>query len=71
MLTFRPTWEWDVAAGALIVEEARGLCTDRRGGPVRFNNPHPQLDGLIAAGPALHDALMRALGHATKDPGAA
>ncbi len=62
MLTFRPTWEWDVAAGSLIVEEARGICTDKNGGMVRFNNPHPQLNGLIAAGPNLHPVVLRALG---------
>jgi myo-inositol-1(or 4)-monophosphatase len=62
MLTFRPTWEWDVAAGALIVEEARGTCTDKSGLPVRFNNPHPQLDGLIATGGNLHRPLLLALG---------
>ncbi len=62
MLTFRPTWEWDVAAGALIVEEAQGTCTDRTGAPLRFNNRHPQLDGMVAAGSGLHRALMRVLG---------
>ncbi|MEM9575475.1 MAG: 3'(2'),5'-bisphosphate nucleotidase CysQ [Pseudomonadota bacterium] len=62
MLTFRPTWEWDVAAGSLIVEEASGICTDKKGGLLRFNNPHPQLNGMIAAGPNLHPALLSALG---------
>ena len=62
MLTFRPTWEWDVAAGALIVEEARGRCTDRTGAALKFNNPNAQVDGLIAAGGALHDTLLLALG---------
>jgi myo-inositol-1(or 4)-monophosphatase len=62
MLTLRPTWEWDVAAGALIVEEAQGTCTDRAGRALRFNNPLPQVDGMIAAGPKLHGPLLRALG---------
>lgn len=62
MLTFRPTWEWDVAAGSLIVEEATGICTTRAGAPLRFNNPVPQLDGLVAAGAQMHRALMTALG---------
>lgn len=50
MLTLRPTWEWDVAAGTLIVSEAGGTATTQNGQPVIFNNPHPQLDGLVAAG---------------------
>ena len=62
MLTFRPTWEWDVAAGALIVEEAGGLCTDKAGQPLRFNNPQPQLNGMVASGRGLHGALMQAMG---------
>jgi myo-inositol-1(or 4)-monophosphatase len=61
MLTFRPTWEWDVAAGTIIVEEAAGTCTDRKGTPLRFNNPTPQLDGMIASGAVLHAQLMQAL----------
>ncbi|WP_298841367.1 3'(2'),5'-bisphosphate nucleotidase CysQ [uncultured Roseobacter sp.] len=61
MLTFRPAWEWDIAAGALIVTEAGGTCTDRRGNPLRFNNPGARLDGVVAAGQAMHAGLMRAL----------
>jgi myo-inositol-1(or 4)-monophosphatase len=62
MLTFRPTWEWDVAAGALIVEEALGTCTDKTGARLRFNNPQPQIDGMIAAGRSLHGPILEALG---------
>ncbi|WP_019955780.1 3'(2'),5'-bisphosphate nucleotidase CysQ [Yoonia vestfoldensis] len=54
MLTLRPSWEWDIAAGALIVAEARGTVTDPRGLPLVFNNPHPQVPGVIAAGHELH-----------------
>ncbi|WP_300032728.1 3'(2'),5'-bisphosphate nucleotidase CysQ [uncultured Roseobacter sp.] len=61
MLTFRAAWEWDIAAGALIVTEAGGICSDRKGRPLRFNNPAPRLDGVVAAGPAMHPGLMRAL----------
>lgn len=60
MITLRPTWEWDVAAGTLIVSEAGGVATDQKGGPVRFNNSHPQLDGLVAAG-GLHAPLLAQL----------
>lgn len=62
MITLRPTWEWDVAAGALIVEEANGRCSDRNGAALRFNNSEPRLNGMIAAGPGLHQGLLQALG---------
>ena len=60
MITLRPTWEWDVAAGTLIVSEAGGVATDQRGKSVRYNNPHPQIDGLVAAG-GLHETLLSQL----------
>lgn len=62
MLTLRPSWEWDIAAGALIVTEAGGRITDRTGAPLRFNNAHPALNGVVAAGPQLHRALADRLG---------
>ncbi|ROU02974.1 3'(2'),5'-bisphosphate nucleotidase CysQ [Histidinibacterium lentulum] len=60
MLTLRPTWEWDVAAGSLIVEEAGGTVSDRTGGRPEFNRAVPQIDGIVAAG-AVHGGLMAAL----------
>lgn len=57
MLTLRPSWEWDIAAGDLIMREAGGLCTDRVGQPLRFNNAHPRLNGVVAAGQAVHTGL--------------
>jgi myo-inositol-1(or 4)-monophosphatase len=61
MLTFRDAWEWDVAAGELILREAGAAVTDRTGRPARFNNPVPQIPGIVAAGPALHAAILRRL----------
>ena len=58
MVTLRPAWEWDIAAGALIVSEAGGRIADRHGRDLRFNNAEPQLDGVVAGGPALVDALL-------------
>lgn len=60
MMTLRPTWEWDIAAGALIIAEAGGIVTDRRAAQLRLNNRHPQVDGILAAGP-LHSTLAKAL----------
>ncbi|MGR3465880.1 3'(2'),5'-bisphosphate nucleotidase CysQ [Limimaricola sp.] len=57
MLTIRPTWEWDIAAGSLILSEAGGTATDRRGAPLSFNKPQPQSDGVLAGG-ALHGVLL-------------
>ena len=57
MITLRPSWEWDIAAGALILTEAGGTVTDKKGAPLRFNNPHPQVNGVIGAVPTFHQTL--------------
>ncbi|MDU8927747.1 3'(2'),5'-bisphosphate nucleotidase CysQ [Alisedimentitalea sp. MJ-SS2] len=61
MLTLRDSWEWDIAAGALLLEEAGAIASDRKGGPLRFNNAHPQVNGVVAAGAGIHGALVGAL----------
>lgn len=61
MLTLRPTWEWDVAAGDLILREAGAATSDRRAAPLRFNNEVPKLDGMLAANPRLHREIANAL----------
>lgn len=61
MITLRASWEWDIAAGALIVSEAGGHITDRTGAPLRFNNPNPQLNGVVAATKPLHHDLVSRL----------
>lgn len=60
MITLRPTWEWDVAAGTLILAEAGGNATTQTGAPIQFNNPHPQLNGLVGAG-GVHGTLLAQL----------
>lgn len=57
MLTLRPTWEWDVAAGALIAQRAGATVTDTHGASPRFNNPTPLLGGMIAAALILHKSI--------------
>ena len=49
--------EWDVAAAALILHEAGGTVTDRDGATLRFNRAVPTVHGLVAATPALHEAV--------------
>ncbi|MFN3643007.1 MAG: 3'(2'),5'-bisphosphate nucleotidase CysQ [Gemmobacter sp.] len=61
MLTLADTWEWDVAAGALIAARAGNAVTDRHGCALRFNAPRPQVAGMLAAPPALHAALVSRL----------
>ncbi|WP_299948379.1 3'(2'),5'-bisphosphate nucleotidase CysQ [uncultured Ruegeria sp.] len=61
MLTLRPSWEWDIAAGDLILREAGGVCTDRSGQPLRFNNARPRLNGVVAAGSDIHASLCAQL----------
>lgn len=58
MLTFRPAWHWDIAAGALIVTEAGGTVSDDSGAPLVFNTPDPRSPGVVAANPVLHATLM-------------
>lgn len=57
MLTLRNTWEWDVAAGHLICEEAGVKVTTQRGGGVRYNHASAFMDGMIACNKNLHDAV--------------
>lgn len=40
--------EWDVAAGALLVEEAGGRVSDRTGEALRFNRRDPSVRGILA-----------------------
>jgi myo-inositol-1(or 4)-monophosphatase len=54
-----PKSEWDVAAAALIVEEAGGRVTDLSGAPFRLNRPSPFLRGVVAAPAAVHRDLMQ------------
>lgn len=61
MLTLRPSWEWDIAAGCLIAARAGADITDRIGAPLRFNAPDPRSDGVVVAAPGLHGDLIHRL----------
>lgn len=65
MLTLRPTWEWDIAAGALLVAEAGGHMTSQVGEEITFNTASAKAAGVLA-GP---QALTRALKDALSGPG--
>ena len=61
MITLRDSWEWDIAAGALIMEEAGAVVTDRYGDALKFNNPRPKVAGVLAASRAVHGEMIAAL----------
>lgn len=58
LVTFRDSWEWDLAAGTLIVREAGGTVTDAAGAEPAFNAAGPQQAGCIAAASGLHGRLL-------------
>ena len=68
MLTLRPAWEWDVAAGDLIVREAGGVATTSAGVPTRYNNRLPKLAGMVAGPQKLAKNISEALQPAAKRP---
>ena len=61
VISMEPKNEWDVAAGALLVEAAGGIVTDMDGRPMRFNRRDTLIDGVIAAGPQTHAAIREFL----------
>ena len=56
-----PKWEWDIAAGALLVSEAGGTVTGKTGAPLTFNSAEAKVPGLVAAAPGLHRILIERL----------
>lgn len=58
MVTFRDTWEWDVAAGDLIAREAGARVTSANGRSLAYNAATPLLPGIIAGAPSVHAAIL-------------
>lgn len=56
--TLIPKNEWDLCAGALLLEEAGGKITNLRGKTVIFNQPSTLLQGLVASNMSLYPQLM-------------
>ena len=67
MLTLRPSWEWDIAAGALIAAEAGAVISNQIGDPLEFNNPDPRLNGIVCGSPGIHADLLRRLAPQTSE----
>lgn len=59
--------DWDIAAGAAIIEAAGGVVTDPWGEPLAFNQPSPRAPGVVASGAALHPLLIERT-HVLPDP---
>ncbi|MEL6642358.1 MAG: 3'(2'),5'-bisphosphate nucleotidase CysQ [Pseudomonadota bacterium] len=64
MITLRDSWEWDIAAGALIAAEAGAVVTDRYGEMLSFNTPGRLTAGVLATAPGLHQGFANRLGQA-------
>ncbi|HWI87374.1 MAG TPA: inositol monophosphatase family protein [Sphingomonas sp.] len=53
--------EWDIAAAALIAEEAGAVVTDALGLPIRYNSREAEAFGMLASAPAIHTAAVARL----------
>ena len=53
--------EWDIAAAALICQEAGASVTDALGDPLLFNRPQPTAFGLLCSAPGIHAAATQRL----------
>ncbi len=56
--TLTPKHEWDVAAGAALVQSAGGFVRTMDNQPLLCNHQSPLLSGLVACGPLLRDELL-------------
>ncbi|GIW44682.1 MAG: hypothetical protein KatS3mg077_1964 [Candidatus Binatia bacterium] len=57
-----PKNEWDICAGAALIEAAGGRITDRYGAPLRFNQKVTRLPGIVATNGILHEPVLALLG---------
>ncbi|MGE4429501.1 MAG: 3'(2'),5'-bisphosphate nucleotidase CysQ [Sphingobium sp.] len=53
--------EWDVAAAALIAQEAGAQVSDALGEPLSFNRPDPVAFGILCCAPGIHAAAVERL----------
>ena len=53
--------EWDIAAAALIAEEAGATVTDALGRTLRYNSTRGEMFGVLAAAPGIHAAAVARL----------
>jgi myo-inositol-1(or 4)-monophosphatase len=53
--------EWDIAAAALIAQEAGATVTDAFGVPIRYNSVGGEAFGVLASAPAIHTPAVARL----------
>ena len=53
--------EWDIAAAALIAQEAGATVTDALGRPLRYNSTRGEMFGVLATVPGIHDQAVERL----------
>ena len=53
--------EWDIAAAALIAQEAGAIVTDALGRTLRFNSTKAEMFGVLASAPGIHAAAVERL----------
>ena len=66
--TRSPKSEWDIASGAALLAEAGGTMTDIHGAPIRFNQRHVKVAGMIADNTVLHEQLVKVAPHSDRAP---
>jgi myo-inositol-1(or 4)-monophosphatase len=59
--TLRWGFEWDIAAAALIAEEAGATVTGALGQPLAFNTASGKAFGVLVAAPGIHAAAVERL----------
>jgi myo-inositol-1(or 4)-monophosphatase len=63
-----PKHEWDICAGAALIQEGGGRITDCYGEPLRFNREKPLLPGLIATNAPLYDKIRAVISEVSSRP---
>ena len=66
--TRSPKSEWDIASGAALLAVAGGTMTDIHGKPIRFNQRHVKVAGMIADNTILHPLLVKIAPHPNRAP---
>ena len=61
LATLRWGREWDIAAAALIAQEAGAIVTGALGQPLTFNSPDGSAFGVVATTPGIHEAAVERL----------
>lgn len=60
-MSFGNKYDWDLAAGDLLVQEAGGCISRLDGSAMVYNRPEPWQNGLVAAGRNKHRAVITEL----------